>query len=737
MLSTSWNYKRKIAEDTKTLVKATLVLADGTTCELDGLDVMSGSVSFSHSTSSSGSFDIGAAVTGSFSCTLDNKTRKFDTFDFTDSRITVFIGMPYDDGSVEWLRKGTYYLEQPGSYGTTIGLTGLDSMCRLDGVMLSEAGIVFPATAGVAFGDICRACGLMPKSREFANSSYVLQQAPSNDMSCHDALSYIAQATGNFARVTNDDRLELSWYDLSAFEDEDWLDGEEFDGGNPYASGDDADGGSFANYASGAVVEGGSFSADRIVNVTAISAATVATDDVIITGVRVTAQDERTPDGTQGESGESVLHGIEGYVLEIEGNPFVSYGEARNVARNLYNQVGGMAFRPFDVSCLGDPSVEPGDPVIITDYNQRVYKSFITRCTYKMGAYAALACSAETPLRRSSASGAAITRTLQAMRDKILAEKTEREAAIEALNADLAQSSGMFTTTVRDSSGAATWYIHDKEEAPTQKPGTFTQSKFVWKVNAGGFGISIDGGKTYAYGLDKWGNAILDTIYAIGIDADYINTGSLRVRSGSKTIFCADVKAGQFWWDSQYSKMTNDGELTATRGKIGNLVLSPDALYYKTDGIDSVKAGVFISSDGVNTANGKRFASLTDGMLKVGSANKSSRSYVRAMNPRDGRDNSEEIVIGVYQDKLFLQAYDLYVQYPTGSWNHKEAEDIWYCKGFTGSIRVVDNVYMPSPGKVACQYVWLDFAKGLMVGKHHGDTLPADGGWRTLWRYEG
>lgn len=603
MLSTSWPFRLKIAQDTRCLVKATLKLADGTVHELDGLDIMSGSVSFSHSTSSCSSFDIGAAIIGSFSCTLRNSDRRFDEFDFTNATITPYVGMELDDGTTEWLLKGTYWLEQPESYGTTIGLSGFDAMHRLDEVMFSEVTTRFPARAQVIISDICEKCGISVLAFDFANKDYTFPVRPKDDMSCHDALSYICQATGNFARVTNEGKLDVSWYDTTAFESEDWLDGERFDDGDPYESGSVADGGNFFDYNAGYSAEGGTFNADRIVGVVAYSSATVTTDNVVITGIKVTASDEQTEDGTQGERGETAQHGPDGYVLEVSSNPFVAYGQAAIVAKNLYDQMGGMEFRPFDVSCLGDPSVEPGDPILITDYNLRTYRSFITSCTYRLGAYAALSCKAEAPIRKAAAASSAMTRALQAGRDRAFAEKTARELAIEKLNSDLENSSGMYTTEEKDSSGATTSYVHDKPD--------LKQSQFVWKMNAAGFGMSTDGGKTYAYGIDKWGNAILSSIYAVGINADYITAGSLRVRSEGKTIFCADVKAGQFWWDAKYSSLTNSGELTVTKGNIGGLTISNSSLQNSSMELDStgLKIGDIMKFDingmAVNSKNGK------------------------------------------------------------------------------------------------------------------------------------
>lgn len=72
------------------------------------------------------------------------------------------------------------------------------------------------------------------------------------------------------------------------------------------------------------------------------------------------------------------------------------------------------------------------------------------------------------------------------------------------------------------------YYMHDKP--------TLAESQVVWKLTANAFGISTDGGTTYPYGLDVNGDAILNRIYAIGLDADYINAGTIsaeRITTGS------------------------------------------------------------------------------------------------------------------------------------------------------------------------------------------------------------
>ena len=65
--------------------------------------------------------------------------------------------------------------------------------------------------------------------------------------------------------------------------------------------------------------------------------------------------------------------------------------------------------------------------------------------------------------------------------------------------------------------------------------------------------MSIDGGKTYPYGFAVTGELIIRLLYAEGINADYINAGTLIVRDKSgNVIFEADMDTGTVTLDGSY-----------------------------------------------------------------------------------------------------------------------------------------------------------------------------------------
>lgn len=542
MINVSNEFIQLISKNTRVEVKGTLTLADGTVRQLVGDDLMMGTTSFSDATSSSSSFDIGAAIIGQLDLTLNNYDGRFDAYDFTGAEIVPYVGVRLSGGTVEWIRKGHYSVDQPDTYGTTIGLTCLDRMSRFERPY-ADVTTRYPATLRTIVTDMATVCGVTLDSGTFPNCEYVVQERPDDSsLTCLAMLAYVAQVAGCYARMTNVGTLSVTWYDTAALESEDWLDGEAFDDGTPYQSGDDADGGSFTDYSTGDAYDGGSFARRPWVNLYAYTSMSVCTDDVVVTGVSVTAQDDKPEDeGGSGLDGETTLFGSDGYVISLEGNPLVAFGRSAEVARQVGERVVGMRFRPFDVSALGDPSIEAGDPVVITDRYQNNYVSYITSLTYKVNAYASVACDAETPSRHTAKSFSAITKAIVDARNAVKQERTARELAIEQLATELAESSGLYVTSVEQPDGSSIYYMHDKPD--------LDESGIVWKMTAEAIGISTDGGETYPYGLDVSGTAILNRIYTIGLDADYIDTGSITVRNPRTrdVMFSADYDTGEVY----------------------------------------------------------------------------------------------------------------------------------------------------------------------------------------------
>lgn len=94
------------------------------------------------------------------------------------------------------------------------------------------------------------------------------------------------------------------------------------------------------------------------------------------------------------------------------------------------------------------------------------------------------------------------------------------QAAMDKMNAMVQNASGMFSTDEKQPDGSTIHYLHDKK--------TLLESTNVIKVTSEAIGFSTDGGKTYPFGLAINGDVVANILNAIGINANWINAGTLN-----------------------------------------------------------------------------------------------------------------------------------------------------------------------------------------------------------------
>jgi phage minor structural protein len=106
------------------------------------------------------------------------------------------------------------------------------------------------------------------------------------------------------------------------------------------------------------------------------------------------------------------------------------------------------------------------------------------------------------------------------------------------LKDDLDNAAGLFQTTITQDNGSTIYYLHDKK--------TLERSTLVLKMNAKALGVSLDGGNTYSWGFDFDGNAILNEIYAIGLNANKLKTGCIIANDkNGNEVFYLNVETGE------------------------------------------------------------------------------------------------------------------------------------------------------------------------------------------------
>lgn len=533
MLDLSTEFKNEMFNDNRDFLPfLDITLADGTVLNLKKKDVWQNSFKVEDATSSSNTLTIGAAVTGKLSATLNNIYDTFSEYDFADAEVIAYTGLQLSD-SLEKVRVGTYTIDEPSYDGSTISLSCLDGMSKFD-KPYSKSTLKYPAKLGVILADACTCCGVSLVSANFPNKDYVVQSRPTDDaLTFGDIVAMVAQIAGCWAKMDVYGRLKLGWYEMSVFEHNNSLDGGTFSTENtPYSDGDTADGGNFTDYSSGDSVDGGTFADQaKFHHVYSTKTFNISTDDVVITGVRVTEEFEETETEKRG----TYLAGEDGYVIDVSGNALIQKGQAKTVANYLYGRVGGMRFRPLSVETLANPSIEAGDVAYVTDRKQNTYQTFISNRTFTLGGNESIVCDAETPSRNNATRFSEMTKAIVKARSETKKQISAYDMAVQQLTNLMTQSFGIFKSEEVLEDGSVIYYMHDKPER--------ANSSTIWKMTADAFAVSTDGGKTWNAGFDSSGNAVVNVLNAIGINADWINAGTLtgrKINNGNGTFSVDD-----------------------------------------------------------------------------------------------------------------------------------------------------------------------------------------------------
>lgn len=523
MKNVSTAFKNELYKGNRNYIKsARIILSDSTIINLDNSDFWSNGIKVENAVSSNGSFDIGAVIIGQLTLTLNNIEEKFSDYDFTNAKIdNVKVGLKLPDNTIESLTYGVYTVNETSYNGSIITITAYDNMYKFDKTY-SKSNLTYPATLNEIVRDACSVCDVTLQTVNFDNDDFVVNEKPADEaITFRNVLQWVAQIACKYCTIDEYGRLVLSWYDMNVLENIQHLDGGRF---SPWPNENTVSGGTFSPWTAGNIYDGGTFEELRgYHHLYSWNTLSLTTDDVVITGVRVTEEIE----GEDGKENVSYQSGTDGYVLAIEGNKLIQ-GTAQAVAGYLGVKINGMRFRPFSGSTLSNPTIEPGDAAILTDRKGNIYNTIITTNTFQPGNFQTISCEAKSPARNSASRYSQATQAYVDARKEIQKEKTDREQAIEELTNRINNSSGTFTTIETQPDGSNIYYLHNKPQ--------LADSDIIWKMTAEAWGVSTDGGKTYNAGMTVDGDTIVRILSAVGINADWINAGDMsadRIRGGT------------------------------------------------------------------------------------------------------------------------------------------------------------------------------------------------------------
>lgn len=484
MINVSNAFREKLEAGEPVRMMVDITFPDGTKKTINE-EIMNGDNGFTDCAESS-SFPVGTSVCKTLTLNINNYEEQWKEYDFYSAKIHAYLKI---NSLAEKIDKGIYTVTTPEQYSDIITITALDDMYKANKAYTS--GLKLPQSLINLVRDACETIGI-GMNLTMSHGDIIIRSIPDN-MTFRQLFGYAAMVESANARIDYSGNLGFIKWD---FEKADIPDLKNY--GNPPV---------------------------------------LSSDDIIITGIRV--KNGQSNDDTDSEY--SGMYGKEGYLLELE-NELIDSDQLETVASIIGEQIVGARFRNLEGDLVYNPLIEFGDMVYTYDRLGNKYLTPLTDVSGNVGGLTTVKTQADDPIRGSSDYYSEGTKAIVAARQMVKKETSAREEAVKRLEQKISDTnaSGMFCTDVRQEDGSTIRYLHDK---PTLK-----ESSNVIKVTSEAIGISNDGGKTYPYGITLDGETITRLLYAEGINADYINAGTILVKDKDKNvIFEADMDAGSVY----------------------------------------------------------------------------------------------------------------------------------------------------------------------------------------------
>ena len=573
MINVSNAFKEKLEAGESVRMAVDITFPDGTKKTIDK-DIMNGDNGFSDCADSS-SFPVGATICKTLTLSINNDQEQWKNYNFYGAKIHAYLKLqtshaapesvstlldesynPILDSTgdpiiatqaatkdiIETIEKGVYTVTTPEQYSDIINVTALDDMYKANKTYTS--GLKFPQSLINLVRDACKTVGI-GMNLTMDHGDIIIRKIP-DSMTFRQLFGYAAMIESANARIDYSGNLRFLKWDFGKMESDNaaTVDADGFIHFGDVNPSIDTD--SFISLpgwtinAEGflALTSGPGSDVQRLMayaNPPALSS-----DDIVITGIRL--KNGETDNNT--DTDYSGMYGEEGYVLELE-NELIDTDQLQTVANIIGEQIVGARFRNLEGDLVYNPLVEFGDMVYTYDRLGNKYLTPLTDVSGNVGGLTTVKTQADDPIRGSSDFYGNSTKAIVAARQMVQKETSAREEAIRRLAETLNSSSGLYMTQELQQDGSIIYYMHNKA--------TMAESNIIWKLTAEAFAVSIDGGKTYPYGFAVTGELITRLLYAEGINADYINAGTLIVRDKSgNAIFEADMDTGSVTLDGSY-----------------------------------------------------------------------------------------------------------------------------------------------------------------------------------------
>lgn len=389
-------FQEKIKETVRTFKASIQVQHSAGVLTLTDEDIILGTMSIVEDSQTTSDFGVGAAVSTTFEVEIrtkrglylvdtilipvDDMLRPVDWYDdysdikFEGATVIPQISLLVGDDVWENVPLGRFTVDEVFKGRTKIKIKALDYMVELDKPYVLSA-LSYPATLYQIYTNICNVADVQIGTPNFINQEYLVNERPQGDYTLRDMLSFVAAASGSFARFNRLGALELCWY------------------------------------ASSGIVLTGANRFDF-----------QAREDVVgISGVSYTTVDDVT-----------YVTGTDEYVVDLTDNPLVQ-GDLDTLLPNIYDGVKDTKFTPFESRWQGNPAIQPGDSITQIDRDGNSVDTIVTYSAYKYRGASSLA-GRGLPLKAKGYKGSTnkkITEVRRALEDNFNRQINEMQEVIE------------------------------------------------------------------------------------------------------------------------------------------------------------------------------------------------------------------------------------------------------------------------------------------------------------------
>ena len=524
MINVSEQLKEESKKNHSYYVTANVTLADGTKLSLEKKDFYLDGNGIIDAADSS-DFPVGVAIEKTATLSLVNDKEQFDKYSFNKAVFVIFMNLQLSD-RLETFKRGSFIVCKKPVIDGEISLTLLDYMSKAD--LTYKTNLSFPCTAREVLEDACQQSGIVLGDAEFPNSDYQVNKAPENT-TFRAVIGMVAALAGGNARIDEDDLLRIVTFDQKEIHHE----------------------------------------------LSAVSDVQVDTDPVVITGIKYT------------EGDDSYLYGTEGYVLELKENQLLS-GNAEDGVKRIGQILNGFEIMPFSLSHPPMGYLTFGDTVHFKDSRGIEHTTYATEVEFKFADSLELACNAKSVEEQEAEfPGGGQSQIIVEQVNKAVDKKmTAYDIKLKQANELAANCLGFWYTEVTLEDGSVIAYRHNKPK--------LEESKIVYKNAAEGSFVTNDyqgtdeattqAGKWNA-AFDSNGDAVLNILYAIGIQAGWINTRGFTAKDNdgnitfriNETTGDVEIDADNFFLGkTSLSDRLEDMENTIASGKNLSMLLDND-----------------------------------------------------------------------------------------------------------------------------------------------------------------